>query len=424
MSDSSGKGVFFLSALFLMFVLGFIYGAAVYKNNIWPYEAVQVVYNHFRTLMHTGSWAPSGRILDRPPNSERARITIPAPARIMTGMRAILGADSESNRHKIWLLDAAGDEIHAWDIDYAKLDPAVEIGSQQAPHGMSLLPDGSVLVNFDEDRFMGRFDACGDPVWAKEGYYHHSIEQAADGNFWTWRGEGRTYDDYQFLEKIDPSTGQTIAEISLVDDVILATSQSRAIFQIPDGFELLRSSDSNQQSRDLFHPNDVEELSPELSALFPQFEAGDLLISFQVTSLVAVLSADGATVKWWGYGPWSRQHDPDFSPDGRIAIFNNNNTRNASNIMLVDPKNNAVEQLPLSARARFFTDTRGKHQLLPNGNRLIVIPNEGRVIETSTEGELLWEFNNIYGRGLNLEVANAQWVPQDYFDSKPMCKAP
>ena len=64
----------------------------------------------------------------------------------------------------------------------------------------------------------------------------------------------------------------------------------------------------------------------------------------------------------------------------------------------------------------------GAHQYLPNGNLLVVVPDEGRVVEVTGKGEKVMEFNNIArSTRHNGHVENAQWVPLDFFDRIPSC---
>ena len=58
---------------------------------------------------------------------------------------------------------------------------------------------------------------------------------------------------------------------------------------------------------------------------------------------------------------------------------------------------------------------------MPNGNKLIVIPDEGRIIEVSSSGQLVYEFNNFYSEKYNGHVENAQFVEKDYFSTLPKC---
>jgi hypothetical protein len=65
----------------------------------------------------------------------------------------------------------------------------------------------------------------------------------------------------------------------------------------------------------------------------------------------------------------------------------------------------------------------GTHQYLPNGNVLITVPAEGRVLLVSARGDLIMEFNNVSSKSpqLNEHVENSAWLPPDYFTHAPAC---
>jgi hypothetical protein len=117
-------------------------------------------------------------------------------------------------------------------------------------------------------------------------------------------------------------------------------------------------------------------------------------------------------VKWHFSHPLIRQHDPDFEPDGSIVIFDNNDdtTRTGeywgrSRIIQVNPATNAWRVLyPTSADQPFYSQEGGKHELLPNGNRLIVEANAGRIFEVTPEGETVWNWV--------IESEDAEFLPE------------
>ncbi|MCG8442637.1 MAG: arylsulfotransferase family protein, partial [Caulobacterales bacterium] len=172
---------------------------------------------------------------------------------------------------------------------------------------------------------------------------------------------------------------------------------------------------------DYFHPNDVEELPSAYAEAFPDFEPGDLLISLRSLNMVAIVSPAGE-LKWARYGPWFKQHDPDFLPDGRISIFNNGRAGH-SDIMLVDPSSGELTSLFAEWEGPFYTGARGKHQTLPNGNIMLTIPQQGQAYEVTTGGEIVMEYNNVLEKDtrLNEDLVNAIWLPPDYFDAPPSC---
>lgn len=98
-------------------------------------------------------------------------------------------------------------------------------------------------------------------------------------------------------------------------------------------------------------------------------------------------------------------------------VYNNNMSFEKSNIMAIDPSTNEVRVLfEGSEETPFYSWRRGKAQLLPNKNLLIAESEKGRAFEVTPEGELVWEYNNIYDAESNGVVSNAIHIPPGYFD--------
>jgi hypothetical protein len=165
------------------------------------------------------------------------------------------------------------------------------------------------------------------------------------------------------------------------------------------------------------HPNDVEVLSSEDAAAFPLFEAGDILYSLRDINLIMVFNPDTEVVKWYQHGPWLRQHDADFLPDGTISLFNNRMSYGFSNIMTIDPVTRETKIVYESRSApRFYSGILGKHQHLANGNILITQSQDGRAFEVTREGETVWEYINRYDEERVAVISKANRYDRDYFE--------
>jgi len=410
----------FLVSLILLAMLGSLaYGIAIWYFKLWPYKDIVVLGQHARNLKNYGVWARKSLFVPAPEQASRKRINIIVPDEFPSGYRAIMGWDATASEHAVWLFDSKGKERHRWGFHLSSIYPENKSGLSGKSHALAILSDGSIVVNL-EGEVMARLDACSKPVWMKRGSYHHSLDLAEDGSMWIWRGESHHFSHYQFLHNFDPRTGKVIKELSLVDDFIKTSPNAEVIFRLPKNYTFKHTGEGPMT--DLFHTNDVEVLGKALADKFPQFRAGDLLVSLRNINLVAVLAPDEKIIRWWMQGPWIMQHDPDFGPDGRISVYNNNMNRRHSNIVFVDPESNSIDFLPASGSSVFYSREMGKHQRLPNGNVLITVPKEGRVIETTATGKPVFEFNNIYSEKVNATVANSRWLPVDYFKTFPSCK--
>jgi hypothetical protein len=109
--------------------------------------------------------------------------------------------------------------------------------------------------------------------------------------------------------------------------------------------------------------------------------------------------------------------------DGKISLYNNNTHRGRSEILKIDPATGDISNELFTSSTRFYSGFMGRHQYLPNGNVLIAVPGEGRVIEVSSHGRMVMEFNNRSraGSDYNEHIDNALWMPADYFAAVPNC---
>jgi hypothetical protein len=430
MSDRTARRLQLLSAAFIIFVGAFGYGVAVAHYELWPFHLIQDSSYALGSIVRAGEVVPRGRRIEPPAGAARQAFTIHDPTGIGDGQFVFLGSDDSTGTYAAWLYDTAGVRQHAWRIDYRELDPDGPSIGTDMPHAFQVLPDGSLIVSYDGGDVMARIDSCSKPIWIREGIFHHSMTVADDGTVWVWRADGSHYAQYHYLLNFDPQTGATIREIGLIEDVIQKLGSQAAVFGVRHDYPFRRihgdPPDAERDSIDFFHPNDVDVLSATLAPQFPMFEPGDLLVSFRQIDLVAVIDPKTAALKWWNVGPWRKQHDPDFAPDGRISVYNNNPGRGRSDILKMDPTTRAVVSDVYDGAARFYAAEMGSHQYQPNGNILITVPGEGRVLLVSPHGEPIMEFNNVSSQSpdSNEHVENSAWFPPGYFTKPPACDRP
>jgi hypothetical protein len=425
MSDPTARRIQLASTVFLIAVASFGYGLAVVRYEIWPFGLIQDSTYAVDSIVRFGEIVPRGRRIDPPADASRQPLTVHDPARIGDGQFVFLGSDDSTHAYAAWLYDSTGRKLHTWRIDYRALDPDGPANGADMPHAFQVLRDGSALVSYDGGDVMARIDACSEPVWIREGIFHHAITAADDGSFWVWRADGSHYAQYHYLLNFDAATGETIREIGLIEDVVHRLGPHASIFGVRHDHPF-RRIDRDPESRagfDFFHPNDVDVLTAALAPQFPMFETGDLLLSFREIDLVAVVDPDTRKLKWSSIGPWIEQHDPDFLPDGRISVYSNNPGRGRSEILKIDPATRAVANDLYRGNTRFYSASMGTHQYQPNGNVLITVPGEGRVLLASAGGDLIMEFNNVSSKSaqFNEHVENSAWLPPGYFASPPQC---
>ena len=418
---ATGKRAFLVSAWLLFGGLCFWGGFLVELYKPWPEPFLVRVQRVPVSLWKFGTIAPDNLIISAPVGASRERFVVHDKNRQMVGYYGLLGWDDERGTYSAWLYRTNGQLLHTWSLNYRTLDPDGPRNGGDAPHAFWVVPDGSFIVSFYWGDVMARVDSCGRPLWTKTGTYHHSLESADDGTFWSWRGDGTSHGHRQFMVNFDPATGNTIREIELAD-VIRKAGPLAIAFGVPADFPF-RESTVDGQVTDIFHPNDVEPLRASVAGMFPQFETGDLVISLRFVNLVAVIDPDDLRVKWQQQGPWHHQHDPDFLADGTISVFDNNEERDRSEIIKIHPSTGQISNELHDGGTPFYTASMGTHQYLPNGNVFLVVPDEGRVLELSANGNKVVEFNNVFrsAPAYNAHVANGMWLPEDYFSTVPSC---
>jgi hypothetical protein len=303
-------------------------------------------------------------------------------------------------------------------------------------HGALALPDGSVVFNFEYCGLV-KLDRCGNVVWRLAHETHHSIERAENGGFWV---PGRRY-HAKGAKMIFPPFDTPYKE-----DLILHVSEDGKILSeisVPELFyknklEALLTATGHWfdysigWDHEIVHLNKITELSSERAKDFPQFKAGDLMLSIRESNMLLIIDPDEQKIKWWHVGPWIRQHDPEFKPGGIITVFNNNCYRMAfgnsgtdrspldaprvSNIMEFNPSTNMVNVVYGGKPGQeMLSIIRGKHELTPKGGLLITEFEGGRVFETDKDGNVIWEYIHRYDDDEVAEISEARLYPKSYF---------
>lgn len=424
----------------LGFILGicaiaFAYGVAVGKYEVFPYSVLKLGLNSIEQVLAD----PSSLDLNRPTGFladiryQGSGVTKYRETEVGKGVTLLAGF-FDNELPEVRLIELDGSVIQSWPVavqelfaDTSHIKPVEDIPVSNwnaAVHGIKLERDGSILFNLD-GKGTTKLDRCGNVVWTLSRMTHHSIDTSVDGTYWI---PSRYFRETLFANALFdvPYRDDTILHVSAEGEVIEEISLNRIL--IDNGLYALLVANGAFESRmseiDVLHINDIEELSPELAPAFPHFDAGDLLLSLRHLNMLVVVQPDGWKVKWYQIGPWHRQHDPDFQPDGSITVFNNNSDDTktgeilgGSNILRIDPLS-PLRTVDVwyddAVTPGFFTNTQGKHQILPSGNTLIAEYWGGRAFEVNPDGEVVWEYVNRYDEQDVAKISGAVRYPMDY----------
>jgi hypothetical protein len=392
--------LFVLACICLAFLAGIF--AAIFQ--VFPYPPIQQVVSQVQSTM-VDDGKGNQHFLYKTRNDDIG-VTVFNESLVQPGVTLVTGMWNEDGawQPEARLLGFQGQVLHRWQVFPQQIWPEsphddwvkdASNTSSRYLHGIVLLDNGDIIFNI-EYLGMVRMNACGDVLWKVPLRLHHSVFEDDDGNFWAaglhWREEAIA--NYAHLKP--PFAEETLVKVSPEGEVLREISILEALYR--SGYHGTMAN--SRKKMDITHMNDVEVLSADIAAQYPDFNAGDILVSLRNLNLVVVVDGETEEVKWHFSHPLIHQHDPDFEPDGKVVIFDNNDdtTRDGSlwgqtRLLRVDPTTKNYEQLyPLSDEQDFYTQEGGKHQVLNNGNRLITEANAGRVLEVTATGELVWNW--------------------------------
>ena len=191
MTEAFSRKVFIASAAVLFGLSAFVFGLAVERRQLWPYEITQSAHTAARSLILHGKVIPEGRRMRAPRDAAREAFKIHDPSAMADGYYVFVGWEDTQGFYAAWLYDHTGRLLHTWSWDYLRLDPDGPLNGVDSPHAFHVLADGSIVAGFDEGDVVARLDACSEPVWIKRAIYHHSFEAADDGSLGPGRGRVR-----------------------------------------------------------------------------------------------------------------------------------------------------------------------------------------------------------------------------------------
>ncbi|MCZ0814344.1 MAG: arylsulfotransferase family protein [Pseudomonadota bacterium] len=417
LSDRLAAAVFVLSIV----VLSVVYGAVASVRGWFPAPQIELAHDTIVDLAlfwrNDLGLAPTRHLVPAAEN-DPDRGYRPAPGAEPTPgfvLVTTLGDDQTNSSHLVQMFDDGGREVHRWPVRYESFDDEMS-PRNVVLHGMEVFEDGSLAVTFDVGNAIARIDACGEPMWVVNGNYHHSIARDGEGALVTWRDEA--------IVRLNEETGEELSVLDIRRDVIPAAENEQRGYLELRTVSLEEVGDRTVYLEDPLHPNDAEALRAEMAVAFPMFAPGDILFSLREINLIAVADPATGRLKWWHHGPWIKQHDPDFQPDGTITVYDNGTSTGRSLIRRIDPADGRLSVVfEGGAEEPFYSWRRGKHQVLPGGNLLLTEAERGRVLEVDPRGRLVWERHLPWDADRNLVVTEARHVPETFFGGDlPDCR--
>jgi len=329
----------------------------------------------------------------------RQGVTVHDSVRAWAGYNLIVSGHGPG----VLLLDMEGEVVHEWYTHFDQL--AVWPGSEDVDMEMQFwtramaMPD-SGLIALIENLGIARLDKESDTVWVS-GYIqpHHDFDVGPDDSIYAICKEVYVDEDYNSDAPIvDELVGVLSPEGELVRTInirhALAASRYAPVLRRmpPEG--------------DILHANTLEYIQGDFSGSIAPLREGTLLLSLRTIDLVCALDPQTEEVYWAESDLWYKQHQPTMLENGNMLVFDNRGFRQDSRVLEIDP---ATREVAWSYRGggdqpHFFSVGRGSNQRLPNGNTLIIESNQGRALEVTREGEIVWEWISPYRAGDNREL--------------------
>ncbi len=320
------------------------------------------------------------------------------------------------------LIDMQGREVHRWALDFLHAWPEPSHISDLVPKGnihwetVHVLPNGDLLAIYighgstPYGYGLVRLDKDSRLLWRYDGHAHHDIDVGPDGTIYTL---GQRVRETPLLART------SITPPFLDDSVVLLSPDGKVLKEvsIADAFarspyaDLLNLALPNHRG-DLLHANQAEYIGAADAAHLPGVEAGHVLLSLREISTIAALDPERGIISWALRGPWLFQHDPDILANGNILIFDNRGNfgpGGPSRILEVDPRtSDIVWRYTGNGKAPLYSRVRSDAQRLANGNTLITESEQGRIIEVTPDGGVVWAFLNPARRDSKYRGADAE----------------
>ncbi|MBV6632250.1 MAG: hypothetical protein KI792_04345 [Alphaproteobacteria bacterium] len=433
----------FIASLVIFGLFGaFTYGVFAHRDNLPPLPLMRTVYN---TLFVQQAFTDDGiRHHVQPTRNQGDGVT----KNTANDDHLVFMAGFFDGENQARLIERDGTVVRKWSLNYFEHFPtradrvctSVTSPLRTDTHGALLTPEGNLVFNYE---YCGavKLNQCGDILWTNNTRAHHSVIRAEAGGYWIL-GRDRWISN-EDPDRMPPYSTTFSGELVREDTILKLDEETGEILDtisIPaamrdGGVEYWATTASRIQPGvkiphlEIVHSNKAAELTSDMADAFPLFEAGDLAVSVRDLHTIMVIDPDTKLVKWHQAGPWFRQHDPEFRPDGLLSIYNNNvpatayiddqtdlTTPYTTNIITMDPVTRETEVVfGEQPGEEMLSVIRGQHEILPDNGMIIVEFDAGRVLEVDGNRQITWEFVNRYDDEFVGEISDAKIYPRDYF---------
>jgi len=316
------------------------------------------------------------------------------------------------------LIDMDGRGLHRWRYPFERAfpdrRPTIETGFFRRAH---LLPGGDLIALYQGGGLV-RLNRDSEILWsAGIGTYNDFFVDAA-GRILVLTKRAR---EVPGLRRSTPVLEDSVTILDSSGHVESSISILGALLDADLG-HLIDTADS--ASADILHSNTITVLDSGAGSHLG-VEAGHLLLSLREIDLLAVLDPNTGRFTWTLQGAWSRQHEPSVLDDGRLLLFDNRGAGAVSRVLEVDPTDGEIlSAYGGPAERPLRSPEGGSSARLANGNTLITDSEQGRALEITADGTVVWEFESPHRAGtrgelvatlfevVRIPLANVAWLEE------------
>ena len=425
--------VFVFGVAVVVFTIGYSVGAF----RLFPHKYIKDAITAARSLAAAEKQKTFSVENLRP--AAKDRLTGNGPVSVYLKDRAVDGVTMftgfNGSRYAAVLVDMDGKTLHQWQRDFSAVWPNPPQIQYQASddqidyHGSWLYPNGDILLNYTAGNFpfgggLAKLDKNSNVIWKADVNAHHDIYVEKSGNILLWA--------HEYLHKNPEGMSQGISEYyedmilildpngKEIDRIVLREAIKNSDFR---GLLSLNYRDSediqfkDEELDDPFHANALDVLEPDMAAAFPMWNVGDIMVSLRNLNMIGIIDRKTKLMKWALVGLAVRQHDPDFAPDGSIYVYDNrghDGPGGRTRLLQIDPRSQRILwSYTGSAEEPLWSWSRGKLQVLENGNILTIEPHAGRIVEIARDGTIVWEYLNRISEARGEPVSNRTGMVTD-----------
>ncbi len=312
------------------------------------------------------------------------------------------------------LIDMNGKTVHKWarrfDEIWDKAPQLSDYDRQEADYWAEqvywrrahLYTNGDILVIYETPYRtpyglgLAKLDKNSNIIWKIDSNVHHDTAIGRRGEIYTLGQEINEtgYEDYPALRP------------PFIDDSVLIVS---ADGKVEKEFSIIKAFLNSQYSAflsfmssnlrgDVVHANTVQYIDGATAEKFAFADEGHLLISAREMNVIAVLDPMAERIVWAQTGPWKAQHEPVMLDNGRIILFDNQGNAGdggATRIIEFDPISGAIHWSHAgTVEEPLDSPYWGSVQRLASGNTMIVESTNGRAVEVTPEGKIVWDYRS------------------------------